>query len=231
MNTENSKTNESNKFIYQFTDKLNLKTPNNKNIGLVNLSIYYTWKNIKSEYNNNKFKISAPTWNDTFDLPDGSYSISDIQDYFEFIIKKHEALTENPPIQIYPNKIKNRIIFKVKTGYKLELLSPETMKLLGSTKNDVGKDKIVEDVPKLESVEVALVHCNLVNNSYQQASKVLFTFVPNKQFGQLITISPHSLTMLKTTNSEFPFIQVWFTDQINRPLEIEDSVNITLIIG
>ena len=141
MNTENSKTNESNKFIYQFTDKLNLKTPNNKNIGLVNLSIYCTWKNIKSEYNNNKFKISAPTWNDTFDLPDGSYSISDIQDYFEFIINKYETLAENSAIQIYPNKIKNRIIFKVKTGYKLELLSPETMKLLGSTKKVVDKDK------------------------------------------------------------------------------------------
>ena len=82
MNTENSKTNESNKFIYQFTDKLNLKNPNNKNIGLVNLSIYYTQKNVKSLYNNNKFKISAPTWNDEFELPDGSYSISDIQDYF-----------------------------------------------------------------------------------------------------------------------------------------------------
>ena len=197
---------------------------------MVNLSIYYTWKNIKSEYNN-KFKISAPTWNDTFDLSDGSYSVSDIEDYFEFIIKKYETLAENPSIQIYPNKIKNRIIFKVKTGYKLELLSPETMKLLGSTKKDVDKDKNGEDVPKLESVEVVLVHCNLVNNSYQQASKVLFTFVPNKQFGQLITISPHSLTMLKTTNSEFPSIQVCFTDQNNRPLEIEDSINITLIIG
>ena len=94
MNTENSKTNESNKFIYQFTDKLNLKNPNNKNIGLVNLSIYYTGKNIKSVYNNNKFKISALTWNDEFDLPDGWYSISDIQDCFEFIMKKHETLTE-----------------------------------------------------------------------------------------------------------------------------------------
>ena len=200
MNTENSKTNESNKFIYQFTDKLNLKTPNNKNIGLINLSIYYTWKNIKTEYNNNKFKISAPTWNDTFDLPDGSYSISDIQDYFEFIIKKHETLAENPPIQIYPNKIKSRIFFKINAGYKLELLSLETMKLLGSTKKDVDKDKDREDVPKLESLEVVLVHCNLVNNSYQQASKVLFTFVPNKQFDQLITISPHLLTILKTAN-------------------------------
>ena len=120
MNTENSTTNESNKFIFQFTDKLNLKTPNNKNIWLINLSIYYTWKNIMWEYNNNKSKISAPTWNDTFDLPGTSYSISDIQDYLEFIIKKHKTLTENSSIQIYPNKIKNRIILKVKTSYKLE---------------------------------------------------------------------------------------------------------------
>ena len=111
------------------------------------------------------------------------------------------------------------------------MLSPETTKLLGSTKEYVDKDKDGEDVPKLESVEVVLVHCNLVNNSYQQASKVLFTFVPNKQFGQLITTSPHLLTMLKTTDAEFQSIQLWFTDQNNRPLEIEDSVNTTLIIG
>ena len=104
------------------------------------------------------------------------------------------------------------------------------MELLGSTKKDVDKDKDWEDVPNLESVEVVLVHCNLVNNIYQQASKVLFTFVPNKQFGQLITIEPHVLTMLKTTNTEFQSIQVWFTDQNNIPLEIEDSLNITLII-
>ena len=102
-----------------------------------NLNIYYTWKNIKSEYNNNKFKISAPALNDTFDLPDGSYSIADIQDYFESIIKKHETLTENLPVQIYPLKIKNRIVFKIKTVYKLELLTLETMRLLGSTKKRV----------------------------------------------------------------------------------------------
>ena len=105
------------------------------------------------------------------------------------------------------------------------------MKLLGSAEKDVNKDKDGKDVPKLETVEVVLIHCNLVNNSYQQASKVLFTFVPNKQFDQLITISPHSLTMLETTNSEFPFIQVWFTDQNNTPLEIGDSVTITLFVG
>ena len=230
MNTENSKTNEPHRFKLDLTDKLNLKNPN-KNMALANLSIYYTWKNIKSECNNNKFKISAPTWNDTFDLPDGSYSIADIQDYFEFIIKKHETLTENPPVQIYPNKIKNKIVFKIKTGCKLELLSLETMKLLGSTKKEVDKDKDGEDVPKLEFVEVVFVHFNLINSNYQQASKVLFTFVPNKQFGQLINISPHSLTMLGTTNTEFSFIEVWFTDQNSEPLEIEDNVNLTLIIG
>ena len=133
MNTENSKTNEPHRFKLDLTDKLNLKNPN-KNMALANLSIYYTWKNIKTEYNNNKFKISAPTWNETFDLADVSYSIADMQDYFEFIIKKHETLTENPSIQIYANKIKNRIIFKIKTGYKLELLTPDTMKLSRSTK-------------------------------------------------------------------------------------------------
>ena len=131
MNTLNSKTNESNKFMYQLTDKLNLKSPN-KNMALVNMSICYTWKNIKSEYNNNKLKISAPTWNDTFDLPDGSYSVSDIQDYFEYIIKKHETITDNPPVQIYVNKIKDRIVFKIKTGCKLQLLTKETTQLLGN---------------------------------------------------------------------------------------------------
>ena len=128
-------------------------------------------KNINSEYNKKKLKISSITLKDEFDLPDGSYSISDIQDSFEFIIKKHKTLTENPSIQIYPNKIKNRIVFKIETGYKLELLSPETMTLLGNTRKDADKDKNGEDVPKLKSVEDVLIHCNLVNNSYQKHQK------------------------------------------------------------
>ena len=119
-------------------------------------------------------------------MPDGSYNISEIQDYIEYIIKKHETIGENAPILIYANKISNRIVFKIKTGYKFELLSKETMKLLGSTKDIIELDKNSENVSKLENVEVVLVHCNLVNNSYQQASRVLFTFVPNKQYGQLI---------------------------------------------
>ena len=118
-------------------------------MALANLSIYYTWKNIKSEYKNNKFKISPPTWNEAFDLPDGSYSIADIQDCFKFIIKKHETLTENPQIQFHSNKIKNRIVFKIKTGYKLELLTPETMELSLSTKKVVDKNKNGENLLKL----------------------------------------------------------------------------------
>ena len=126
MNTLISKTNESNRFMYQFTDKLNLKNPS-KIVALANLIIYYTWKNIKSEYNNNNFKIHAPTWNDERNLRDGSYSVSDIQDYSEYIIEKRETIVDNSPVQIYVNKIKNRIVFKVITGYKLELLTEETM--------------------------------------------------------------------------------------------------------
>ena len=116
---------------------------------------------------------------------------------------KKKTLTEDLPIEIYPNKTKNTIVFKIKTGYKLELLTPETMRLLGSTKKDVDANKNSENVPKLESVEVVLVHCNLVKNDYQHTSKVLFSFVPNKQFGQLINISQQSLIMMNTVNTEF----------------------------
>ena len=148
-------------------------------------------ENVKSIYKNNKFKISAPTWSQKFDLPDGSYNIPEIQDYFDKIFKKHETIAETSPILIYANNITNRIVFKIKTGYKLELISEETMKLLGSMKNIIDADKNGENVPRLENFEVVLVHCNLVNNSYQQHSRVLLTFVPNKQYGKLISISPH----------------------------------------
>ena len=113
MNTKNSKTNEPNRFKYDLFDKLDLKNPK-QNMALGNLSIYYTWKNVQSIYNNNKFKISTPTWNDTFDVPDGSYNISEIQDYIEYIIKKHETIGENAPILIYANTITNRIVFKIR---------------------------------------------------------------------------------------------------------------------
>ena len=170
-------------------------------------------------------------WSDTFDVPDGSYSIIALQNYFEYIIKKHGTIADVSAVLIYVNEINNRIVFKIKSGYKLELLSKETMRLLGSLADTIDGDQNSELVPKLESVDLVLLHCNLVNKNYHQASKVLFTFVPNKKYSQLITLSPNSLIMLKTINTEFSLIEIWFTDQDNRPLEIENSVNISLIIG
>ena len=220
MNSRNSKTSEYHVLV------LKLKAL----IALSNLSIYYTWKNIKSSCNNNKFKISAPTWNEEFELPDGSYSISDIQDYFEYILKKHSESVDNPPIRIYVNGIENRIMFKIKSGYYLELLTPETMQLLGSAESKITKDKNGENVPRLEVAELVSIHCNLVNNDYQQDSRILYAFAPNKTFGSLIEISPTNHVFLKTFNSEFQEIKVWFTDQTSKPLELEDKINVTLII-
>ena len=213
MNSENNKTLKPHLLTLNLTNKLDLRL-GEKVIALSNLSIYYTLRNIKSSCNNNKFEISAQTWNDKFELPDGSYSISDIQDYFKYISKKHGEDIDKPSVQIYVNKIENRVTFKIKNGYSLELLTPETMKLLGSTKNKITKDKNGENVPHLEITEVVLVHCNIVNNDYQQDSRVLYTFVPNKPFGSLLEISPTNHIFLKTFNSEYDEIIVWFQIKI-----------------
>ena len=229
MNSENSKISEYNVLVLKLTDKLDLRI-GQKTVPLSNLSIYYTWENVKSSYNNNKFKISAPTWREEFELPDGSYSVLDIQDYFEYILKKHGESVDNPSIRMYINRIENRITFKIKNGCYLDLLTPETIKLLGSIESKITKDRNSENVPHLEVVELVLVYCNLVNNHYQQDSKIFYTFVPNKTFGILLEISPTNQVFLKIFNSEFQEVKVWFTDQKSKPLELEDKINITLII-
>ena len=229
INSENSKTSEYHVLVLKVTDKLDLRR-GRKTVALSNLSIYYTWKNVKSSYNNNKFKISAPTWSEEFELPDGSYSISDIQDYFEYILKKHSESVDNLSIKMYVNRIEKRITFKIKNGYYLELLTTETMKLLGSTESKITKDKNGENVPHLEVVELVSVHCNLGNNDYQEDSRILFTFVPDKIFGSLLEISPTNHVFSKRFNSEFQEVKVWFTYQTSKPLEPEDKINITLII-
>ena len=202
MNSENSKTKEYHVLVLKLTDKLDLRR-GQETFALSNLSIYYTWKNIKSSYNYNEFKISAPTWNEEFELPDGSYSVSDIQDYFEYILKKHSESVDNPPIRIYVNRTENRITFKIKSEYYLELLTTETMNLLGRTESKIAKDKNGEDVSHLEVVKLVLVHCNLVNNDYQQDSRILYTFVRNKAFGSLLKILQKNHVFLRTFNSEF----------------------------
>ena len=172
-NSENSKTSKLHILKLKLAVKLDVRI-GERVIALSNLSLYYTWKNIKSSYKNNKVKISAPTWNEEFTLPDGSYSVSDIKDYFEYILKKHGEKINNdkdndknkPSVKIYTNKVENRITFKIKDGYILELLTKETMKLLGSTEN---------------------------KNS-------------------LLVISTSNHIFLKTFNSEYDEIIVWFTD-------------------
>ena len=152
MNSENSKTSEPHVIVLKVTNKLDLRI-GEKIIALSNLSIYYTWKNIKNPYNNNRFKKTALTWNDKFELPDGSCPVSDIQDYFEGILKKHGENTGKPSVKIYVNKIESRVTFKIKDGYSLELLTPEIMNLLGSSKIRITKDKDGENVPHLEIKE------------------------------------------------------------------------------
>ena len=146
-------------------------------------------ENIKSSYNKNKFKILTPTWNDKFELTNGSCSVSGIQDYFEYTFLKNGDKIVNLSIRIYVNKNERRITFKIKRGYHLELLTPEIMKLFGSTENNIAKDKNDENVPHLEITEVVLVHCNFVNNYYQQDSRIVYTFIPKKPFGSLLQIS------------------------------------------
>ena len=180
MNSRNSKTSDPPRLLLNLSDKINLKR-SDKYVASSNLSIHHIWKNIKKSCKNNKFKISAPTWNERL------YSVSDVQDYFKYIIKKHDTVTDYPPLSIDKNQIENRITFRVKTGYYLTHLMPETIKLLGRSKNNITKDEDGENVSRLEITEVVLVHCKTVNNDYQQNLKVLYSFVPNKSFGQLFS--------------------------------------------
>ena len=223
VNWENSKTSEPPLLILKLTDKLDLRRGEKIN-ALSNLIIYYTWKNIKSSYNNNKFNVSASTWNDKFELSNSSSSPSDISGYFEHILKKHGENIDKPLIKIYVNNTENTITFTIKNGYIFELSPSETMILLGSTENRITKDKNGEKAPSLEITEVVLFHCNIVNMDYQQDSRVLYMFAPNKPFGSLLEISPGSHIILKTFNSEFQTIKVWFTDEKIQPLEIEKSI-------
>ena len=163
-------------------------------------------------------------------MPDGSYSVSNIQDYFEYILKKHGENIDSPSVKIYVNKIESKITFTIKNRYSFELLTPETLKLLRSTKNKITKDNNGENVPHLEITEVVLVHGYIFNNDYQQDSRVLYTFVPNKPFGSLLEISPTNHIFSKSFNLEYDEIIVWFTDQNSQPLEIEDRINLTMVI-
>ena len=217
MNFENSKTSDPHRLLLNLADKIDL-IRKDKYVALSNLNIYYKWRNIKKSYKNNTFKISAPIWNEEFALPDGSYSVSDIQVYFEYLLNKHETVTDNSSIKIYINKIENRITFKIKTGYYHEPFTPETVKLLGSTKSEITKDNKGEIVPRLEITEVVLIQCNIVNNDYQQDSRFWYTFIPIKSFGQLLAISQKNFIFLKLLTQNFHILKYRLLVKILNPL-------------
>ena len=161
-------------------------------------------------------------------MPDGSYSASNIQDYNQCIINKHETIPTNHPIHIYISRINNRLVLKIKDGHEPEFETPKTMKSFVSTKKLKDKTKNGEKVPSLEVVEVVLVQCNLVDNQYQQSSKVLYTFTLNKSYTCLLNVE--SSNLVKTDNTEFDNIAITFTDENGRALEIENKVNLILLV-
>ena len=228
MTTKNSGTTDSHRYRLNLSSKINLKQPR-KYVALANLSMYYTWKNVTKAHNNGKFTISAPTWSETFELPEGSYNIADINDYFRYIVQKHTKDHEKD-IEIFANRVKNRVSFKLGAGVSLELRTPETQKLLGVSEKVVKGEVNGDLVPQLETVQTVLVHCNLVDNEYQQDSNILYSFVPDKSFGGILSVHPTEFIFLKCYMSEFDHIEIRFTDQDGVPLSIEDNIQMTMVI-
>ena len=221
LNSKNSKTSDPNRLLLNLADKINLKR-SDKYFALSNLNMYYTWKNIKKPHKNIYLKYQLQ-----HEMKNLNYLMDHfLSQIFKIILnnlKKNGEKTVNSSIRLYKNKIENRITFKIKTGYYLELLTPETTELLGSTKIKIKKDGNDENVPPLEISEVLLIHCLIVNINYQQCSKVMYTSVPNKSFVQLLDISPENFIFSKTFDSEFSYSEVCFTDQNSKPLEIKDK--------
>ena len=177
--------------------------------------------------------MSGPTWSEDVTIPDGSYEISQIQIYFlDEVIKNNESIVksnEQSAILIYANRILNRVTFRIKTGYKLELLSKETVRLL-EDEPIIDTTKNGESVPRQEIVRNVLDVCNLVENVYLQDSKLLFSFVPNSRFGSLLSITPEVLKYCVTVDSIFDYIEISFEDQNCRPLEVDDDITVMIII-
>ena len=226
MNSENSKTSDPHRILLKLADKIDLRRKD-KYIVYQILAIIIHGKILKSHIRmiNLKYQLRHGMNNLNYLMDNILYVIFKI--ILNIYYKSMEKKPVNPSIKIYINKKENRTTFTTKTGYYLEILTPETTKLLGSTKIKIKKNENGENVPRLEIAEIVLIHCNVVKNIY----RVLYTFVRNKSFGQLLNISPENVMFLKTFSSEFSHIDVWFTDQPSKPLEIEDKINITLVIN
>lgn len=231
INSTNAKTSNSNKLSLRLVNKIDLSYTK-ESVVLANLSIHYSWKNITASLKNNIIiigtvgpdggKVDYP-----ITMEDGSYSIKDMQSYISFELRKQNLFPKGKRpeniIIIYPNEIRNRIVFFVEKGFYLKLPSKELRELHGSTEKIIDKSKTRELVPKIEPVTAVLVHCSLSDNEYQKDSNLLYTFVPNKPFGSFLDIEPRSTIFVNVYGTLLYNIDVWFTDQDNNPLDIEDS--------
>lgn len=228
LTTANSSTSEPHKYSYKLTNTMHLK---GHYICLSNLSIYYTWKNIKDSYDNNTmaYRVIDKDRTVRMKLPDGSYSINDINNYLHMtMIQQNDAEKEDYPISIYPNSTYNRVSITMKPNFKL-ILGQGMARVLGFSENTITSSSNGDFVPKLERVETVLVHCNLAQNSFTQDSSLIFSFVPDNVFGSQLHQKPNFPLWRQTTkNSEISEIDIWFTDQLYRPLEIEDNLLIEI---
>ena len=230
LTTANSKTiDESHKYSYKLTNAMRL---DDHYICLSNLSMYYTWRNIKASYGNNKMRYhigpdDGATGKQYVDvvLPDGSYSIRDINNYLHMqMIANKDTTKDDYPISIYSNSTLNRVSIVTRPGCKIDL-SDGMAEFLGFSDGVINNSSHGDLVPKIERVETVMVHCNVAQNNFTQDSNLIFSFVPDTPFGTQLHKRPNfPLWRQARKNSDIREIDIWFTDQLYRPLEIEDNI-------
>ena len=229
LTTATSGTEEAHRFSYKLTNPMIIK---DSLVCLSNLTLYYTWRNIKASYNNNTFSYTRYSEVFTFQIPDGSYSIRDINNYIHFVMRNnnHENPDGSYSINVYANYIYNRVTISVGTDYQVNKSTLMTTLGFDDTQLPISNDEIhAKLVAKMERVDSVLVHCNIVQNQYQQDSSLIYSFTPNASYGSLLHVAPNFPQWREARkNAEVTSIDVRFTDQLYRPLEIEDSVLVEL---
>ena len=245
MNSTNSKTPKANRLTLRLQSKMDLSV-RKKSVALANLSIYYSWKNISPELKNDKLIIGNEKATQEWTVPiiSGSYSAKTLSDYIIGAIKenkdkekdsfwnKTKARGDNPEevFKLYHDRVRNRTAYIIEEGYYIKLPTKEIRDMLGISKRKIGGSNYGDLVPQIEPVTAVLVHCNIVDNDYQRDSKLLYSFVPDKPFGSLLSVEPKSERFTKTFGGGFYDISVWFTDQAGHELDIEDAISLTLVI-
>ena len=234
LNTANAGTTEDHKLRLSLTSDLHL---NNNLVSLSHCSIYYNWKNFKKEYGNTQFTIHhlPSTTIIVVDLPDGSYSVRDINNYIHHIMKLagYENADGTYDINVYANPVYNRVTISVSNVFQFSMTDPFA-RMLGfdTTQTQITNAEVNGNlVPQIEVVDTVLIHCNLVDNRVTHDSSILFAFVPNDSFGNLLSITPNYPQNRFCRNASFSYVEVYFTDQDGKALHVEDRILVELQIA